>query len=129
MSPEGTEIRVRQRGQNGNYLFYRTEKRRISDVSRVETERRISQKEYLAALVEADPERKPIYKTRYLLTENNRYFEIDIFPGWKKQAIMELELKSEDEKIVMPEGITIIKEVTDDLEYSNYSMAISMPEE
>ena len=79
--------------------------------------------------VEADPERKTNYKTRYLLTENNRYFEIDIFPGWKKQAIMELELKSEDEKIVMPEGITIIKEVTDDLEYSNYSMAISMPEE
>ena len=125
--PDGTEARVRQRGQNGNFICYRTEKRRISDTTRVEVDRRIDMKEYISFLAEADPERRPIYKTRYCLTENNRYYEIDIYPEWKKQAILEIELKSEDEEIVMPEGIKVIKEVTNDRAYSNYEMAKKMP--
>ena len=125
--PDGTEARVRQRGQNGNFICYRTEKRRISDTTRVEVDRRIDMKEYISFLAEADPERRPIYKTRYCLTENNRYYEIDIYPEWKKQAILEIELKSEDEEIVMPEGIKVIKEVTNDRAYTNYEMAKKMP--
>lgn len=127
--PDGTEVRVRQRGQNGNYTCYRTEKRRISDISRAEVDRRIDLEEYISALAEADPERRPIRKTRYCLTENNKYYEIDIYPEWSKQAILELELSSEDEEFVMPEGIKVIKEVTADLAYSNYMMAKTMPEE
>lgn len=128
-SSDGSEIRVRQRGRDGSYIFFRTEKRRISDISRAETDRRISQREYIAALAEADPDRRPIRKTRYLLTENNRYFEIDVYPGWKKQAIMEIELRSEDEEFEMPEGIKVIREVTQDKAYSNFEMAKQMPAE
>lgn len=127
--PDGTEVRVRQRGQNGNYMCYRTEKRRISDISRVEVDRRIDIREYVSALADADPERRPIHKTRYCLAENNLYYEIDIYPEWHKQAILEIELRSEDEEVVMPEGIKVIKEVTDDRAYSNYEMARQMPEE
>ena len=127
--PDGTEVRVRQRGQNGNFICYKTEKRRISDVVRVEVDRRIEMKEYVSLLAEADHSRRPVHKTRYCLTENNRYYEIDIYPQWHKQAIMELELKSEDEEVVMPEGIEVIREVTQDTSYSNYEMARKMPEE
>ena len=126
---DGTEVRVRQRGQNGNFICYRTEKRRISDVTRAEVDRRIDMKEYVSLLADADPERRPIRKTRYCLTENNRYYEIDIYPDWDRQAILELELKSEDEEIIMPEGIKVIKEVTGDEAYTNYQMAKHMPEQ
>ena len=126
---DGTEVRVRQRGQNGNYMCYRTEKRRISDMSRVEVDRRIDIREYVAALMDADPERRPVHKTRYCLAENDLYYEIDIYPEWHKQAILEIELRSEDEEVVMPEGIVVIREVTDDRAYSNYEMAKHMPEE
>ena len=126
---DGTESRVRQRGQHGNFICYRTEKRRISDVTRVEVDRRINIQEYISFLAEADPERRPIRKTRYCLTENNRYYEIDIYPEWKKQAILELELNSEDEEVVMPEGIKVIREVTGDPAYTNYGMAKQMPKE
>jgi CYTH domain-containing protein/predicted ATPase len=127
--PDGTEVRVRQRGQNGNFICYRTEKRRISDTARVEVDRRIDMKEYVSFLAEADPERRPIRKTRYCLTENNRYYEIDIYPEWKKQAILEIELKDENEEVTMPEGIRVIREVTGDPAYTNHEMARKMPEE
>ena len=129
VSADETEIRVRQRGRNGYYLYYRTEKRRISGTSRAETERRISEADYVEYLMQADPARRPIRKTRYCLTENSRYYEIDIYPEWKKQAVMELELRNEDEEVVFPRDISVIREVTEDPAYKNYSLALRMPEE
>ncbi|MBQ6582276.1 MAG: hypothetical protein IJH77_00460, partial [Mogibacterium sp.] len=107
LSPDDAEVRVRQRGKDGSYLFYRTEKRRVSETARVEVERRITQREYLACLMEANPARHPVRKTRYCLTENNRYYEIDLYPEWHKQAVLELELREETEDVVFPEGIRI----------------------
>ena len=124
-----TEVRVRQRGQNGNFICYKTEKRFISDMSRVEVDRRIDMNEYVSLLAEADPARRPVRKTRYCLTENNRYYEIDIYPEWKKQAILEIELRSEDEEVILPECIKVIREVTQEPAYKNYAMARTMPEE
>lgn len=128
-SMNDTEFRVRQRGRDGKYMYYWTEKRRISETSRTEIERRISQEEYLAFLMQSDPARRPIRKTRYCLTENSRYYEIDIYPEWKKQAIMELELSDESQEIVFPKDIRVIREVTDDKAYKNHSLAFTMPAE
>jgi CYTH domain-containing protein len=36
---------------------------------------------------------------------------------------MEIELASEDEEIVIPEGIRVIREVTDDPSYKNAALA------
>ena len=128
-SGDDSEIRVRQRGQDGHYIYFRTEKRRISDEKRVEVEKRLTQNEYLQALMDADTTAHPIRKTRYCLTENNQYFEIDIYPEWKKQAVMEIELRHEEEEVRWPARIRMIKEVTADHAYSNHRMAHEMPEE
>ena len=129
LSSSGTEVRVRQRGKDGRYMYYRTEKRRISETERTEVERRISQEEYVGYLMEADPARRPIRKTRYCLTENNCYYEIDIYPEWKKQAILELELRAKDQEVVLPHNIRVLREVTADQRYGNHSLAAEMPEE
>jgi len=123
------ERRIRSRGINGEYLYYLTEKKPISGMKRVETERRLSQEEYLNLLMQADTKLRPIHKTRYCLSENNQYFEIDVYPEWNNQAIMEIELNSEDEEIKVPKSIKIYKEVTDDESYKNHSMAKEMPKE
>jgi len=128
-SEDGKERRVRARGIDGDYIYYLTEKQEISPIKRVEIERRLTQDEYLKYLMEADNKLHTIKKTRYCLTENNKYFEIDIFPEWKKQAIMEIELSDELEKIEIPNFINVIKEVTLDEKYKNYNMANSMPKE
>lgn len=128
-SDNDTERRIRARGIDGNYIYYLTEKRKISNLKRIEIERKLTQNEYLELQMESDSKLHTIHKTRYCLSENNQYFEIDIYPEWKNQAVMEIELSSEDEVIKTPDFIEIIKEVTDDNNYKNYQMAKEMPKE
>lgn len=122
-APEGDEIRVRQRGRDGCYIYFETIKRRLDDMRRIEIERRLTQTEYLTLLMEADTSKRQIRKTRYCLTYENQYFEIDLYPFWDDQAIMEIELCSEDCQVEFPKEITIIKEVTDDEAYKNAALA------
>ena len=118
-----TEARVRQRGQNGHFTYTKTIKTKLTDSKRIEVESRISEKDYLNELLEADYSVGQIRKTRYCLTHKDKYFEIDIFPFWKDKAIMEIELKSENEKFEIPKFIKVIKEVTDDKNYYNFNLA------
>ena len=123
LSNDGQEIRIRQRGQNGNFTYYKTTKQNISKMKRLETEKRISKDEYINLLLNADTNKRQIVKTRYCLMHQNQYFEIDIYPFWNKFAIMEIELRDENQKIHFPKQIKIIKEVTGDENYTNYAIA------
>ena len=117
------ERRIRQRGSNGSYVYFMTRKRKTDGIRRVEIEERLSQEEYISLLVEADPAYRTIHKKRYCLSENGLYYEIDIYPEWKDKAVMEIELHDEDQKIVFPEEIDVIREVTDDPAYTNHEIA------
>ena len=117
------EVRVRQRGIDGSYIYFLTTKRKVSERKRVEIERRLSKEEYLRLLMDADTSRRQIRKTRYCLTYQNQYFEIDVYPIWKDQAIAEIELSDEEMEVRFPEQIRVIKEVTDDASYKNASLA------
>ena len=122
-APDGEESRVRQRGMDGNYIYFQTTKKAVTDRKRVEVERRLSKDEYLRLLMDADPSCRPIRKTRYCLTWENQYFEIDVYPFWQDKAIMEIELSNENAEIRFPKQINVIKEVTDDNRYKNASLA------
>lgn len=122
-SAAGEEVRVRQRGIDGNYIYYQTIKRKVSDMKRVEIERRLSQAEYLKLLMLADTTKRQIRKTRYCLTYENQYFEIDVYPFWSDKAIAEIEMSDEHTEIVFPKQIKVIKEVTDDDSFRNASLA------
>jgi CYTH domain-containing protein len=119
----GEFIRIRQRGQNGNYIYFKTRKRRITDLKRVEVEERLSQEEYLSLLVQADPAYRPIHKQRYCLSDNGLYYEIDVYPEWQDKALMEVELHSDTQQVVFPDCVKVIREVTDDPSYTNHSLA------
>ena len=117
------EVRVRQRGINGSYTYIKTRKIKIDGLKRVELEERITPEEYVQELQNADPNMKTIVKTRYCLSHNNQYYDIDIFPDMENEAIMEIELASENQKFTIPEFIDVIEEVTDKEEYKNSSIA------
>lgn len=123
-SNKDEEVRVRQRGIDGNYIYVKTTKKKISDMKRIEVEKRLTQREYLALLMEADTTKRQIRKTRYCLTYENQYFEIDVYPFWSHQAIMEIELSDEQEQVVLPPQIEVMKEVTDDDSFKNASLAL-----
>lgn len=122
-APDGEESRVRQRGIDGNYIYFQTTKKKITELKRVEVERRLSKDEYLRLLMDADPACRPIRKTRYCLTFDNQYFEIDVYPFWKDKAILEIELADEAAEIRFPAQVKVIEEVTDDDSYKNASLA------
>lgn len=120
---EGEERRVCQRGEAGNFMYYETIERPFSEQKRVEVERRLTQGEYLRLLMDADGARRPIRKTRYCLTEGGHCYEIDLFPFWDHQAILEIKLTSEEETVDIPERFRVLREVTGDNNYKNASLA------
>lgn len=120
------ERRVRQRGLGNNFSFYYTEKRKVSPDSgmeRIEKERRITNREYLTLLLEADTTKHHIVKDRYCFEFQNQYFELDIYPQSETEAILEIELTDRKDEVVIPDFIEVIKEVTDDDFYKNYKIA------
>lgn len=116
------ERRVRQRGIDGDFSYYYTEKRDLTELGRVETERKISEKEYLSFLMEGE---KSLRKDRYCFVHKSQYFELDTYPQWQKQAILEIELTKENQQITIPNWVSVIKEVTKDKKYKNASIAMA----
>ena len=122
----GCEVRVRQRGAGGHYIYFETMKKDVGEGSlgkRVEVERRLSQDEYLELLMEADTTKHSIRKTRYCLAYDRQYFEIDVYPFWNDRAILEIELHDLNDEIRFPPQVTILHEVTDDPSYRNSALA------
>lgn len=117
------EIRIRQRGAKGNYIYFETRKKTVSGLKRIEVERRLTKDEYLERLMLADPNRRPIRKDRYCLTDGGQYFEIDVYPFWTDRAIVEIELADPTQEIHFPDILQPICEVTEDPAYKNAALA------
>lgn len=125
----GTTARVRKKQDKDGTQYIHTVKRRLSALSAMEEETRVSEAEYAQLLKEADSARRPIAKTRYALPYAGHLLEIDVYPFWKKQAVLECELKDETEQFEVPPYITVLRDVTEDAAYKNVSLAKVIPEE
>ena len=121
----GENARVRKRGADGGYTYYKTVKKNIDGIKRIEIEDILTADEYEKLLSDSN-QKTTIEKTRYCVVYDNRYFEIDVFPFSQDKAFMEIELTSEDEHVNLPPFIKVIKEVTEDKEYRNSSLALKI---
>lgn len=129
----GQSGRIRRRtGQGGSEYFY-TVKQRLTDMTRVETERHITPEEYheyeLAAMASVAPSHSGeslarICKTRWCLPFAGHVIEIDIYPFWRRRAVAEIELAEESEQFSLPPVLTVIREVTGVRELLNRDMAV-----
>ena len=121
---KGVERRVRQRGTKADgYSFYYTEKTPVSDIERIEKERKITMQEYVSLLAEADNTLHQVMKERICFVYDNQYFELDIYPFSDTQAIIEIELSDKASDVAFPPFLKCIKEVTNDDRYKNHSLA------
>ena len=121
-SSNGFGNRVREIEINNMKKYFHTSKKSLSGITRIELEKEISKKEYDKYL-ENQKNRISLKKTRYIIKLNNLKYEIDVYPFWKETAIMEIELKNEKQKFEIPEYINVIGEVTNNLDYTNHSLA------
>ena len=118
----GEERRVSQRGLDGHFIYYETVRREVNGET-IEIERRLTMEAYLSLLMDADTSLRQIRKTRYCMTWRNQYFEVDVFPFWQDRAIAEIELTDAAETVDFPEELKLIREVTDEKEYTNAALA------
>lgn len=123
------ELRVRQRGHDGSYIYVKTTKSTASMRRHTEAEQRLTKDEYLNLLMNADTSLRQIRKNRYCLTENNLYFELDVYPFWKHQAILEVHLDTEEQPVHFPDYLHVLREVTGNPAYKNRSLAKEIPPE
>ena len=126
LSSDNSTRRVRKTEKDGKTTFVFTEKIRISSLSAFENERELTKEEYENLLLETDPNRTPIEKTRYVFPFDNHTIEIDVYPFWNDRAILEIELTSEGEKYSIPSFISVTKNVSDDPRYKNARLAKSI---
>lgn len=129
VSLEGVTRRVRRRESASVVKYFETVKRRIDGMSAHEEEREISREEYTSMLSEIADGTRPIEKVRHTFIYRGQCFEIDVYPEWKRSAILEIELPSRTQSVEFPEFIRVIREVTGIREYSNASMARKFPTE
>ena len=117
------EIRIRKRESRHQCMYYLTERRCVGNRRYMRTQRRITSGEYRMLMMQANPNMRTIDKTRYCLTYKGQYLEIDVFPCWNDQAMVEIELTSEDTPVVLPPELKVIREVTGDPNYRNAMIA------
>jgi CYTH domain-containing protein/predicted ATPase len=116
--------RVRRRGVGGVWVYFHTQKTPAGLGTRIEKERIISRREYDTFLKFSDPLRQTIRKKRICFVYENQHFELDLFdPPHPKLAVLEIELNAIDDPIVMPPFLDVVRDVTDEDEYSNYQLA------
>ena len=117
---QDTERRIRQQKNGSGYLYFYTEKRIAPDGTRWVTEKPISEKEYVAYLMEADVSLHSVIKQKYSFTYDKRRMELDVYPFSSDKAI--LFAYGADTGCLPPE-IEILRDVTGETEYKNRALA------
>lgn len=130
LTPEPGEQAARVRktveGLTGdtNTVYHYNQKKPVETGVHEETERKISEKKYEDYLKQANPEKCAVQKTRFVFEWHDQVFELDLFKGHLKGlAILEIELKDIDDTVELPPFLKVIKEVTKDKRFTNFSLA------
>jgi len=126
---KGESRRIRRSRRDGADVYHYNEKVRLSGTTRIERERQISREEFETLRQEADPKRQIIRKTRWLIPAGELTLEVDVFPFWQHQAFCEAELRRETQPVTLPEWMEVIREVTEDDDYTNSALARHIPAE
>jgi len=119
---QNIERRVRQQMSGKNYLYFYTEKRIADDGTRWVTERPISEKEYVAYLMDGDTSLHTVRKTKHRFAYGDKRLDIDVYPFSHDKAILFVNGASAGTP-VLPAEIKVIREITDDPDYKNRRLA------
>jgi CYTH domain-containing protein/predicted ATPase len=121
----GVTERVRARSYGGQWVFTHTIKQFVSSGVAVERERIVSKVQYEDLLVRVDRVRETIRKFRHCFLYGNHHYELDVFLSGKRrgQAMLEVEVGSLEDEIVLPSFLSLGDERTNDPSATNFAMA------
>ncbi len=119
--------RVRSRTDTSGTSYFYTVKKHIRRGERLEIERMISRREYEELLEIRDPATRTIVKKRYCFFYENQPIEIDLFEnleGHENLALMEIEQTDQQQELVLPPFVKVLRNVTGDERFSNRALAV-----
>ena len=117
--------RIRRITDDKGVKYVYTYKLRLSDMTRREYEREISEGEYEELLAQKAPDSITIIKDRHIFGYAGLTYELDVYDFWDDKATLEAEVESEDAPIPIPPCVELIKDVTDDRRYNNSRLAVN----
>lgn len=115
--------RVRRIADGDRVKYVYTYKVRISEMTRHEFEKEITEDEYREMLTHQTPDSITIEKDRHSFLYQGLTYELDVYTFWDDKATLEAEVDSEDTPIPIPPCVTLIKEVTRDRRYNNSQLS------
>ncbi|XP_076627662.1 TRPL translocation defect 14 isoform X3 [Colletes latitarsis] len=125
------QARLRKRGQKGHWSYIHTIRRPKMCGQVIEVKTQLTHRDYLNMLAQRDDSHFTIFKRRRCFLINNQYFQLDIYrePAHPRcRGLMLLETYtalSEDElKNILPQFLTIEKEVTGNPDYSMFNLSL-----
>ena len=108
-APRGETRRVRRIVCGGGTKYVFTEKRHVTDVTRIENERELGRAEYETLLAERDEDLRTIEKMRVRVPDGSHVWEVDLYPFWNDRAILEIELEgARHVKEKYPDAVLVI---------------------
>jgi thymidylate kinase/CYTH domain-containing protein len=117
------EIRLRKKIlNNDSSYFYTVQKKYDNGLANVITDKKINYKEY-EEILNCSVVKKTVKKDRYCFVHRKQYFKLDIFDN---NDIGILEIEAPNKNIIIPYGLKIISDVTNNKEYQN-SFVASIP--
>lgn len=118
---DGSRIRKRSFGDTCKY--YKTFKQSLGGITRIEIESEITEDEYKKLMDNKQDGTEIITKERHCFDYKGKVMELDVYSFCDDKATLEIELQSEDETVEIPDFAEVIKDVSQDKAYSNYSLA------
>ena len=106
--------------ENSGLLIIRVKRDTEVASERITTSRRISKREY-NELYDSNLD-TPIRKCRYCFTYDNQYYKLDVFENPAGLVILETELTNKSKEVVIPDFLSIKKDITEDKEYRNVNL-------
>lgn len=126
-SSSDVEKRIRKVTMENSIVYYMSVYKTMEDGTKlIVSEKQIDRKVYESLMEFKDERYDTVYKTRYYFTYEGEYFYLDVFDGDSELGILEINV-AEDEKVTIPDFISVIDVVSNNNEYTNKSMALIKP--
>lgn len=127
-----TQMRLRMRGQGNTYSYQFTCRTVRANDQVVELRRQIAHRDYLHLLAQRDHSHYTVQKKRRCFLWQNFYFQLDIYlppcsPRCDGLILLETYTTLRSSEVKLPPFLEIIKDVTDDLDYSMYNLSRNQP--
>ncbi|KAJ8680260.1 hypothetical protein QAD02_016047 [Eretmocerus hayati] len=126
-----TQARLRKRGQKGHWSYIHTIRRPKMCGQVVEVKTQLTHRDYLNMLAQRDDSHFTIFKRRRCFLINNQYFQLDIYrepahPRCKGLMLLETYTALPSDKLqnILPQFLTIEKEVTGNPDYSMFNLSL-----